>query len=307
MIRRILVLLVILHSLTFLPLSAEIVATYAPSPSLSFTTGSSPFATTDFVAHTITATAGEQLYQPSLVNVQISNTFQFTGPVTWSNHWQTGLPVYQTQSTIFHFAAVTTELGVTGYRKLWGNGGTAPLSTTENALSVPVFEVKFYFLSDHEASHYQPGAVYTMTGGTIGSFNVAVAPDDQGIYHQIGNNIYVSIDGQTIPPGGDPPQNPSTVIPPGTPALPYGDPPDNATYGFSIIDEQTFSMPDGYVANTTLIAKAQLNLSNALVAHTYGVDIKFSKLSGSSAFSLQPNGNLLGYPIPYQLKFLARR
>lgn len=302
--------LLLLLSLVFLPLTAAILATYAPSPSLSFTTGTPPFASTDFVAHlgtlTITATAGETLYQPSLVNVQISNTFQFTGPVTWSNHWQTGLPVYQEQGTTFYFTAVTTELGVTGYRKLWGSGGTAPLTTTKDSLGVSVFEVKFYFLSDHAASIYKPGAVYTMTSGSIGSFNVAVAPNDQGIYNQQSNNIYVSINGQTIPPGGGPPLDPPTVIPPGTPALPYGDPPDNAIYGFSILDEQSFSLPDGYQANTALIAKAQLALSNTLVGRTYGVDITFSKLPGSSSFALRPTGSPLVYAIPYQLKFLGQ-
>ena len=307
--KRYLALLVIL-GLSFLPLTAAIVATYVPSPSLSFTTGTTPFATTDFVAQlgtlTITATAGEPLYQPSLVNVQISNTFQFTGPVTWSNHWQTGLPVYQTQSTTFYFAAVTTELGVTNYRKLWGSGGTAPLTTTEDDLGVSVFEVKFYFLSDHDASIYKPGAIYTMTSGTIGSFNVAVAATDNGIYYNYVPKIYVSINGQTIPPGGGPPQDPPTVIPPGTPALPYGDPPDNAIYGFSIIDEQSFSLPDGYQANSTKIATALLNLSNTLVGRTYGVDITFSKLPGSSSFALRPTGSPSVYAIPYQLKFLGQ-
>jgi len=294
-------------SLTLLPLPAAITATYDSAPSLAFTTGSSPFAPTDFVAHlgtlTITATAGEPLYQPSLVNVQISNTFQFTGPVTWFNHWQTGLPVYQTQSTIFYFAAVTTELGVTSYRKLWGSGGTAPLTTTQDALGVPVFEVKFYFLSDHGASIYKPGAVYTMTKGNIGAFNVAVAPDDEGIYNQQSNNIYVPINGQTIPSGGGPPLDPPLVIPPGTPALPYGDTPGHATYGFSMIDELAFSLPNGYLSNTALIAKAQLSLGNTTTSLTYGVDIQFSKLPGSSSFALHPDGVPTGYAIPYQLKF----
>lgn len=302
--------LLIFLALALLPLQAAIEATYTPSPSLSFSTGSTPFDTTDFVAQlgtlTITATAGETLYQPSLVNVQISNIFQFTGPVTWSNHWQTGLPVYQDQSTTFYFAAVTTELGVTGYRQLWGSGGTAPLTTTKDALGVSVFEVKFYFLSDHAASIYKHGAIYTMTSGTIGSFNVAVAPNDEGIYNQQSNNIYVSINNQTIPPGGGPPLDPPDIIPPGTPALPYGDPPDNAIYGFSLIDEHGFSLADGYLTNTEQIATAQLTLSNTLSGRTYGVDIQFSKLPGSSSFALRPIGNASGYAILYQLKFLGQ-
>lgn len=299
-----------LLSLSFLPLSAAIVATYVPSSSLSFTTGTAPFASSDFVAQlgtlTITATAGETLYQPSLVNVQISNTFQFNGPVTWWSQGNPPVPVYQNQSTTFYFAAVTTELGVTGYRKLWGSGGTAPMTTTEDDLGVSVFEVKFYFLGDQAASIYKPGATYTMTSGTIGTFNVAVAATDNGIYYNYVPKIYVPVNGQAIPPGGGPPLDPPTVIPPGTPALPYGDPPDNAVYGFTIIDEQAFTLSNGYQSNTALIARAQLALSNTIVGPTYGVDIKFSKLSGSSSFALRPTGNPSGYAIPYQLNFLGQ-
>lgn len=306
--KRSLVLILIL-GLSFLPLIAAIEAAYVPAQSLAFTTGSTPFAPSDFVAHlgtlTITATAGETLYQPSLVNAQISSTFQFKGPVTWWSQGNPPVPVY-TENYVsgFSLAAVTTELGVTGYRKLWLEDGIEPLTTTTNALGVSVFEVKLYFLGEQSSSIYKPGAIYTMTVGTIGSFNVAVAANDQGINYNYIPKIYVPINGQTIPPGGGPPIESPTVIPPGTPALPYGDTPDTATYGFSIIDAQAFSLPDGYQPNTAVIAKAQLALSNTQAGHTYGVDIKFSKLSGSSSFALRPVGNTSGYAIPYQLKFL---
>ncbi len=309
MFKRVMALLLLL-SLISTPLAAAIEAAYVPAPYLAFTTGSFPFATTDFVAHlgtlTITATAGETLYQPSLVNAQISSTFQFNGPVTWWGQGNPPVPVYQTQSTTFYFTAVTTELGVTGYRKLWAGGGTAPMTTTKNALGVSVFEVKFYFLSDHNASIYKPGAIYTMTSGTISSFNVAVAANDQGIYYNALPKIYVPVNGQTIPPGGGPPANPPTVIPPGTPALPYGDPPVSVGYGFSIVDELGFSLPQGYLANTAHIANAELLLSNTTTGTTYGVDIEFSKLPGSASFALRPSGSPLGYAIPYQLKFLGQ-
>ncbi len=145
-----------------------------------------------------------------------------------------------------------------------------------------------------------------MTSGNIGSFNVAVAATDDGIYYGYIPKIYAPVNGQTIPPGGGPPLDPPTVIPPGTPEVPYGDPPDNAIYGFSIIDEQSFSLPNGYQSNTALLAKALLTLSNTLASRTYGVDIQFSKLSGSSSFALRPNGNPSGYAIPYQIKFLGQ-
>ncbi|MDY0289428.1 MAG: hypothetical protein RBR15_11440 [Sphaerochaeta sp.] len=303
--------LILLLFLTFVPLSAAITATYAQvqTPDLIFTKGTAPFFPTQIVAHlgtlTITATEGETLYQPSLVDAQIDSTFNFTGPVTWGNHWQTGLPVYQNQSTVFFLAAVTTELGVTGYRRLWSGGGTAPMTTTQKALGVSVFEAKLYLLGDQRSSIYKPGAIYTMPYGNIGSFNVAVAANDQGINYNYKPKIYVPVGSQTIPANGSPPMNSPLITPPGKPAIPYGEKPQEVIYGFSIIDEQALTLPRGYLHNTTLIAKAQLNLSNASPGHTYGVEIQFSKQQGSTSFELRPTNNPLGYAIPYQLQFLG--
>ena len=305
--KRYLALLVIL-GLTLLPLSAAIVATYTSSPSLSFTTGTMPFASTDFVAHlgtlTITATAGETLYQPSLVNLNISEIFEFSGPVTWYKLWQTGEPVYNTETTDFYLAAVTTEFGVQKYTKLWGSGGTVPLTASKNALGVSVFEVKFYFLGHHEASKYKPGALYTMTSGVIGSFNVAVAPNNEGIYAHQENNLDIPVN---VPPGGGPPAEPPVFIPSGTPSLPYEDPehPVNiVSYAFSIIGEHNFTLPDGYGTNSVPIAIANLLLSNTTAGGEYGVEIQFTNLSNTPPFILRPHDKPSGYAIPYQLKFL---
>lgn len=303
--------LILLLLLTLAPLSAAITATYdrVQTKDLVFTKGTSPFSPTQIVAHlgtlTITATEGEPLYHPSLVDAKIDSTFQFTGPVTWGNHWQTGLPVYQNQSTVFFLAAVTTELGVTGYRRLWPGGGTAPMTTTQKALGVSVFEAKLYLLGDQSSSIYKPEAIYTMPYGNIGSFNVAVAANDEGIYYNNIPKIYVPVGGQAIPAGGKPPTNSPLITPPGKPAIPYGEKPQEVSYGFSIIDEQAFTLARGYLLNTALIAKARINLSNTSPDHTYGVEIQFSKLPGSTSFELRPNTNALGYAIPYQLKFLG--
>ena len=317
--KRNLALLVIL-GLIFLPLSAAIVASYIPAPDLAFTSVFSgfprppnfpPFADSNFVAHlgtlTIHATDGDILYQPSLINSQISSRFNFNGPVTWYSQGNPPVPVYGDQNTGFSLVAITSELGTSGYQALWGGSGTIPLTNSIAAINSPTFVAEFYFIGDQNKNIYKPGSEYTLSSGSTGMFNVAVAPNNQGIYNQQSNNINVPVyDIEPIPPGATVPSGPPVLILPGTPALPYGDPPDNAIYGFSILDEQSFSLPNGYLANTTKIASAQLNLSNTLVGRTYGVDITFSKLPGSTSFALRPTGSPSLYAIPYQLKFLGQ-
>ena len=123
---------------------------------------------------------------------------------------------------------------------------------------------------------------------------MAVAHNYQGIYEQQSNNIRVPVKGQTIPPGGGITFESPILILPGTPPLPFEDPENHvnhALYDFSIVEDHAFLLP---------------MLSNSLVGTTYGVDIQFSKLPGSSSFALRPNGNTSGYAIPYQLKFLGQ-
>lgn len=319
--KRTLAMLLVL-SLSFLPLPAAIVATYVAAPYFAFTTitpnypapsSFPPFSASDFVAHlgtlTIVATAGETLYQPSLINSQISNIFQFNGPITWYSQGNPPVPVYGNQNTGFSLVAVTSALGTSGYQPLWGSSGTVPLTDSKNALSGSTFTAKFYFLSQQDSSIYKPGALYTLVSGSPGAFNVAVAPNNQGIYNQQSNNISVPVNGQVIPPGGGVTTESPILLNPGTPPLPYEDPehPVNAVlYNFSLVEEQSFSLPNGFLSNTSLIAKAQLILTNSLVGTTYGVDIQFSKLPGSPSFALRPDGNTSGYAIAYQLKFLGQ-
>lgn len=302
-----------------LSLQAAITATYVPAPYLAFTSvfpGYSrppdfpPFADANFVAHlgtlTIEATGGDVLYQPSLINSQISSRFQFNGPVNWNGNTN---PIWKNLDTGFALVAVTSELGTTGYQALWGGSGTVPLTDSQAAINGSTFIAKFYFIGDQSSNIYKPGAIYTLSSGSTGAFNVAVAPNSAGIYNQQANNIRVPVGSQTIPPGGGiTPESPVLVLP-GTPPLPYEDPANpilTVGYDFSIINRQGFSLSAGYTGNFALIAKAQLILSNPTAGTTYGVSVQFSKLPGSSAFELRPDGFPSGYVIPYQLKFLGQ-
>ena len=322
MIKRIKVVLLVLLSLIALPLTAAIIATYQPAPYLAFTTMTPnypspadfpPFTASDFVAHlgtlTIQATNGETLYQPSLINSQISNIFQFDGPVTWYSQGNPPVPVYTNQNTGFSLVAVTSVLGTSGYQSLWGQSGTVPLTSSKNAISGSTFTAKFYFLSEQNSPIYKPGALYTLVSGSPGAFNVAVAPNNKGIYNQQSTNINVPVNGQAIPPGGGVTPESPILVPGGTPPVPYEDPENpviTVLYDFSIIENQAFSLPNGYLTSTALLAKSQLILTNSILGTTYGVDIQFSKLAGSTSFALHPTTNPSGYAIPYQLKFLGQ-
>jgi len=304
--------LILLLSLIFLPLSAEITASYEPTSPLEFTKGSPPFSPTNFIAHlgrlTITATAGETLYQPSLVDANISTRFEFTGPVTWWS--QNGVPVYNNQSTGFFFGAVVTELGVTSFHTLSPGGGTSPMTITQKDLGVSVFVAELYLLGDQPSSIYKPGALYTMNNSnSLGSFNVAIAANDQGIYYMYVPKIYVPFPGQTIIPGGAPPLNSPTVAPPGIRALPYGNGGDQQVlqYLLSIINEPPIHLPDAYETRKIKVAQANIRLENATAGKDYQVDIKFTSTSVSPAyqgkFHLHLDGKLSRYGIAYDLFF----
>lgn len=302
--------------IAILPLQGAIIASYIPAPYLAFTSvfpGYSrpanfpPFADSDFVARlgtlTITATAGETLYQPSLINSQISSYFQFNGPINWNGN---NNPSWNNQNTSFALVAITSVLGTSGYQPLWGGSGTVPLTNSTSAISGSTFVANFYFISDQSSNIYKPGALYTLSNGSTGAFNVAVAPNSSGIFNQMANNIKVPVNGQAIPPGGGVTPESPLLLPTGTPPLPYEDPANpivKASYDFAIVDKTALTLSGAYQTNTALIAKSQLILSNTKSGTTYGVTVKFSKLAGSSAFELRPEGLPSGYAIPYQLKF----
>lgn len=189
-------------------LQVAITATYEPTPYLASTSvfpGYSrppdfpPFANADFDAHsstlTITATGGDVLYQPSLINSQISSKFQFNGPINWNGNQN---PSWNNLDTGFALVAVTSELGTTGYQALWGGSGTGPLTDSQAAINVSTYIAKFYFIGDQSSNIYKPGAIYTLSNGSAGAFIVAVAPNSAGIFNQQANNIRVPLGSQTI-------------------------------------------------------------------------------------------------------------
>ncbi|WP_155816647.1 hypothetical protein [Sphaerochaeta pleomorpha] len=300
--------ILLLLSVTIVPLGASITATYIPDTNLYFTIGSSPFAPSDFIAHLGTLTfyiPDNQLFAPSLVDMTATNNFSFTGPVTEYNDWQTGLPVYTTQTKTGRICAVTTVKGKTTYKEIWGQAGTQPLTDTSGNINTSVFVAEIYLVGYQTASHFKPGAIYSITGGTFGSFNVAVAQNSNGIYN---SKEYISVNGQAIPSNGSQPA-PLQLISNDAVPLPYVDPDhpySTVDYLFGIIEEATFNVDNAIGTKATLAAKAQLTLSNSDPEKSYGVAIKFEDGNHDETFSLGLDGSKSIYTIGYTLRFLSQ-
>ncbi len=284
------------------PLLAGVTATYTAEPSLHFQQGFSPLNTSKLVAHlgTITiSTTENQLFDPNLVNVNLSTTFQFSGPLTWYNDWNTNLPVYETQTTNFVLYAVSDVRGVVQVNALNQGDGSQPLRTESGNLSVKFFTAELYLVSEQDWVHYKPGANYTWVSGTMNGFLLGVAKNGSGYWD--GNDILVSVN------GGQPGE--TTLLLAGgstTPQpVPYGEPVSEVSYLLTIIDEQSFSIANAYGAQSVRVARAQLTLANTLPNTNYGVSVVFSNTTNTSNFSLHLDGLEGTYAIPYTLLFNA--
>lgn len=277
-----------------------ITATYMAQSPLVFERGTPPLNTNKLVAHVgtiVISTDGNQLFHPNLVNINLSTSFGFSGPITWSNNWQTGEPEYTVMETYFTLYAVSTARGVTQVNPLWESDGSQPLRTEGGNINVRTLEVKIYLVSDQDYFRYQYGASYPLTTGSMEGFSLGVANNGSGYYD--GNITPISVNnnpaGTTTPmlSGGSTTPNP----------LPYGPPILQPVYALSIIDENRFTITDAYGGLSTRIARANLHLSNAQANGQYGIDVVFSNKAKSPQFTLHLDGNPNLYSIPYFLLF----
>jgi hypothetical protein len=290
------------------PVGAEVTATYVQTPTLYFTKGASPFSTTQFVAHLGTLSifsSTNKMFSPSLFNLTASNTISFTGPITWSNDWQTGLPIYTNSSTTGKIVAVTKYNGNTDIIELWGDSTTQPLTTTKGNLNTSLFVADFYILGHQSASIYKPGGLYPLDTTTPWTFNVGVAKNGSGSYYD--NLDFVSVNGVSLPSNGNPP-TPVTVNSNQFNPVPYDDP-DNTysapDYLLTILEDGQFTVDNALGTKTTKAAKAQVLLSNSTEGTSYGVYITFKDNNNDSSFSLGLDGSKSVYAIGYTLKFLS--
>ncbi|WP_298504300.1 hypothetical protein [uncultured Sphaerochaeta sp.] len=282
-------------------LPAQSTATWLPKNPLYFEQGFSPLNTNKLVAHMGSLTikpGGNQLFDPNILNVNLSTSFQFTGPITWSNHWQTGLPIYENQATFFTLYAVSTVKGVTQVNPLYQSDGSQPLRIENGNLNVSLFTAELYLVSDQDWWRYQPGGQYTLTNGTFGGFQVAVANNGGGYWP--GNGTLVPVNNND-PTATTPFLSSGTSTPPQP--VPFGEPTNTVSYLLSILDNESFSITQAYGTQIARVARAQLTIANAASNTSYGVQVVFNNRYNNPYFSLHLDGLSNLYSIPYTLHF----
>lgn len=310
------IIILILLGVILQPLVAEIIASYEPE-TLAFTAAEPPFdyrpssdpnylKHTHFVALlgtlTITATAGETLYQPALVNLNMDEKFYFEGPFAWSNNWETGLPDYNVISSEFYLAIVTSENNQSTYTKVWGKDGIILLSNSKT-LSGSFYEVKLYFLANQYAYRFKPGGRYTMISPPLGTFTLIMAPNNIGVESQpsFDNNITIPLSNYTS-------EQQQFFISDTTTSVPYEDPdpdPDPPDYQFTIIQDPqiNLNLSQAYESSAK-VADAQMTIIDGIQGETYEAYISFASNSvDSEGFNLRLTDNQNLYKIPYNLIF----
>jgi hypothetical protein len=82
-----------------------------PKNPLYFEQGFSPLNTNKLVAHMEFhhQSGGQPTLRPEHPQRQSFNQLSIHRPITWSNHWQTGLPIYENQASFFTLYAVSTS------------------------------------------------------------------------------------------------------------------------------------------------------------------------------------------------------
>ncbi|AEV28536.1 hypothetical protein SpiGrapes_0695 [Sphaerochaeta pleomorpha str. Grapes] len=291
------ILLIISFSSAFL--GADITATYEPDPHLVFTTGNSPFDSSDFIAHlgTLTFQSSENtFFSPYLIDLNMNNHFTVIGPTTWN-------PDKEDQDTSGCIVAVIQYNGIKQITNIWGNGGRdyQPLLETNGNLKTSRIVSDFYLLSDQPASVFIQGSSYRLISGSLGTFNAgATTNNGQNITKSL---FYIKINSQTLPSNGSAPYPAIPINTNIAAPIPYPGKPDPVGYLFSIISEEYFDVENAIGLNPTKVGTARLVLCNPCASTSYGVDVKFTDSNNGTDFSLGLDGSKSVYTIGYSLRF----
>lgn len=279
-----------------LSVGAAVTVTYEPSPALHFEPSFSPLDTGRLVGLigtlTFTATEGSNLYQPVLMTTAMSFEFNFTGPMSWSGPGQ-----YNNESSFFRLYAVSTANGKTEAVVLWhGNNAQMLRSSTEQINTNPLV-VKLYVQSHHPISLYKPGGTYVLSSGTLGGFQIVMAKTTGG--YNSGGTTTLSVNGAA-------PTTNTPILAPGTnPSAPiiYGDPPQQVSHTFSIINKQTINLLNAVGNLKAKVAEAQIIVSNGVANKNYGVNVTFTNQTNTNPFQLTMKNVTNPPTIPYSLYF----
>lgn len=301
------VLFFLLFTLVIIPnLFSVITATYTPASTVFFKKGqevytpntpAGSFSNNYLFAHigTITIFKGpnDRYWDPMLVNINTAGTIAFVGPIIGWGSGDSLTELYVHGKSSMQSAPVAYWLS----QETWALESWYGVEITDNPYVVDLF-----LRSHYDPSKYDENAIYSIPAGELGSFNIKVTTDlDRKVTE------YISINGQTIPPGGGPPATP-VPIPEGGPGapitnIPIGDIPLPLTFHISIRNESPFNLNHAYGSNGVKVATTEVVIANGEVGKNYNLKVKFTNPQNVSTFTLRPKDVPNGYAIPYKLRF----
>lgn len=293
-----LIILVLLHSTLF----AQITATWVPKQVLQFGPAPSPMDTNKFALHLGTLTINaprSQLFDPNILHYNFTSAFTFTGPMSWHND-SAGNPVYSDQPSDFRLVAVSTNKNSVEVRNLDQTDGSSRLRFEGGNLNTSSLVVELYILGYQDWIRYKPGALYTLTNGSMVGFGIGVA-ENGSTYDNRGYAISVN---------GNSPSTTTPFFAPGnslSSPVPYGPPVSQVQYLFNITDEQDFNISDAFGSSKAPIARTKLTLNNANSSLDYTFQFIFRNRTLSRFFALQLEGQPQARSIGYALEFNAQR
>lgn len=271
-------------SFALAPLGASITASYVPDSHVFFTTGTSPFKTSDFIAHLGTLTLQGKLFKLTLADMTATDTIKFTnlGTQQDSDAQLCAIIIDKTNTPVIQV------LGPGDYKINCSNGNS-------------IVTIAFYLHALDNANFFHCRERYTITEGMVGTFNVKAADNNGNGSHSDLN--YIPIDTQILPANGGAPSPPIPIYPNIAAPIPYPGTNDTADYLFSIISEEYFDVAKAIGINPTKVGTARLVLCNPCASTSYGVDVKFTDSHNGTDFSLGLDGSKSVYTIGYSLKF----
>jgi hypothetical protein len=238
----------------------------------------------------ITKGAGDKYYRPLLENYFTVDPIYIYGPHAG---WQQNYSEFQ----------VYAKNSMQGQaNKIWLADQETPLYNWSNTeITNNPFVVDLFLVSIAEAFRFDENATYSMLPGTLGSFNIKVSITTNYVEQ------YISVNNQSIPPGGSPPADPIPIPEDGPgapiPEIPVGDPPQPLMFQINIIDDSPFILSQAYGNTGVKVATTEVIVVNGEAGQTYGVQVKFTNPQNATTFSLRPKDKPNGYAIPYRLKF----
>ncbi len=307
-----------------IPLAAgdvTITSTYYPEPYLSFqygpptevaslSTSQSKIYSTNLTAllgYMILETDGNQLFDPSLISLNVSPSLYIEGYV---RDEETGQITYaQIPADLRAISGVSNDTDHAIMDSFISSVIVYPpdihLATNSgNAIPSAHAMVTFFVLVAQEDVNfdiYIPGVIYTLTDdSTVGSFAVSA----EGQSTEETTVIPVSVDGATETE--DAPFIPDTGTGTGEEVeIPFGG--GGYTFDhyfdFSVLDNNAdFDLSQAVQGLRPTIASVQLQVLNALPDQEYGVEIAFTS-KNPAGFTLNLDGDVNKYGIPYHLYF----